>query len=115
MKIRLFIAWLLCVFGLRAQDAKPPCVFCEIVAGTRQQESVVYRDDTVVAFLSIGARNPGHVLVVPKAHIENLYDLDDAPALDVHRLTRPFLDYSSGRLESRLTISTRPGIPVIAS
>jgi len=66
-----------------ADDPKP-CVFCEIVAGTRQAESVVYRDDKVVAFLSIGPRNPGHTLVVPVAHAENLMDL---PAETMHHMT----------------------------
>jgi len=46
-------------------------VFCEIIAGTRQQQGIVYRDDKVVAFLSIGPRNPGHTLIVPVAHAEN--------------------------------------------
>lgn len=55
-----------------------PCVFCEIVAGKRQQEGLVYRDDQVVAFLSIGPRNPGHVLIVPVAHAKDFTEVPDA-------------------------------------
>jgi diadenosine tetraphosphate (Ap4A) HIT family hydrolase len=90
---------------------------CDVVAGDHGDSVVVTENELALALVSrrVWATGPGHVLVVPNAHIENLYDLDDAPALDVHGLTRPFLDYSSGWLESRLTISTRPGIPVIAS
>ena len=79
------VAFLLTFAPLVVAAADPkPCVFCEIVAGTRQQEAVVYRDDTVVAFLSIGPRNPGHTLIVPVAHAENFLDL---PAETMHHMT----------------------------
>src|SRR5690242_5085396 len=68
---------------LNAADPKP-CVFCEIVAGTRQAEGVVYRDDLVVAFMSIGPRNPGHVLVIPAAHADNFLEI---PAGTMHAIT----------------------------
>lgn len=43
------------------------CIFCNIVAGEIPAEKV-YENDTVLAFLSIGPINPGHTLVIPKAH-----------------------------------------------
>jgi histidine triad (HIT) family protein len=52
------------------------CVFCEIVAG-REPASFVWRDGRVVAFLSLEQPNPYKVLVVPRAHVETIYDLDD--------------------------------------
>lgn len=76
-RLRCFLA-LLGVISLQAAETSKPCVFCEIIAGTRQQEGIVYRDDTVVAFLGIGPRNPGHVLVVPVAHAEGFLDIPDA-------------------------------------
>jgi histidine triad (HIT) family protein len=84
MKFRFFAALLLGVLSLRAADTPKPCVFCEIIAGTRQQEGIVYRDDTVIAFLSIGPRNPGHVLIVPVAHAENFLEV---PAGTMHAMT----------------------------
>src|SRR4051812_25145931 len=49
--MRFFLAAsLLCVLLVpfaRAAEAAP-CVFCEIIAGKRQQEGIVYRDDQVV-------------------------------------------------------------------
>jgi histidine triad (HIT) family protein len=84
MKVLLFASLLLGVLPLPAAEAPKPCVFCEIIAGTRQQESVVYRDDRVIAFLSIGPRNPGHVLIVPVAHAENFLEV---PADTMHAMT----------------------------
>jgi histidine triad (HIT) family protein len=82
MKLGLLL--LLGVLSLRAAQPAQPCVFCEIIAGTRQQEGIVYRDDKVIAFLSIGPRNPGHVLVVPVAHAEGFLEV---PAGTMHAMT----------------------------
>lgn len=62
------------------------CVFCKIVAGTLPA-SVVYEDDAVVAFMDIGAVNPGHTLVVAKPHVENVFALDDALAARLFQAT----------------------------
>jgi histidine triad (HIT) family protein len=54
-----------------AQDA---CVFCAIVAG-RSPGYVVYRDDFAVAFLDLFPFTRGHLLVVPRRHVDRLVDL----------------------------------------
>lgn len=51
------------------------CVFCAIVAG-RVPASLVYADDEVLAFLDIRPINPGHTLVIPRAHATDLAELD---------------------------------------
>ena len=62
------------------------CIFCKIVA-KRIPASVVYEDEHALAFMDLGQVNPGHVLVATKAHVENLYGLDDALAAGVFRAT----------------------------
>ena len=62
------------------------CVFCGIVAGAIPAAKV-YEDDHTVAFMDIGAVNPGHVLVATKAHVENVFGLDDAQAAAVMQTT----------------------------
>lgn len=52
------------------------CIFCKIVEGNAPS-SKVYEDDLCLAFMDIQPVNPGHVLVVPKAHS---IDLSDLPA-----------------------------------
>ena len=51
------------------------CIFCEILAG-RAAGSFVYRDETVAAFMTLGAVTRGHTLVVPIKHSDGLADLD---------------------------------------
>lgn len=52
----------------------PRCVFCSIVAGDTPAH-VVLDDDDVLAFLDVKPLFFGHVLVVPKRHVETLPDL----------------------------------------
>jgi len=51
------------------------CVFCYIVKGV-SSANIAYSDDKVMAFMDIQPVNPGHVLVIPKAHAANLSELD---------------------------------------
>ncbi len=52
------------------------CIFCEIVAGCAPA-SIVFQDDRCCAFMDIQPVNPGHVLIVPVAHVAFLDDLDE--------------------------------------
>lgn len=52
------------------------CVFCNIISN-KQPSFKIYENDEVVAFLSIFPINSGHVLVIPKDHIENIYGMPD--------------------------------------
>lgn len=58
------------------------CLFCRIIAGEIPSD-VVYEDDRVFAFRDINPQAPVHVLIVPKAHADNILqcDPDTAAAL----------------------------------
>ena len=65
-----------------ATSSPQECIFCAIVA--RQAEaSVVYEDETVVAFVDLNPIVQGHLLVVPRVHAEGLEDLDRATSAHV--------------------------------
>ncbi len=55
------------------------CLFCKIAGKTIPSE-VIYEDDSVLAFLDIHPLSPGHTLIVPKVHSENILDLPDEEA-----------------------------------
>ena len=50
------------------------CVFCDIAA-RRQKAHIVFEDDLVLAFMDIMPVNNGHVLVIPKAHATDFWQL----------------------------------------
>jgi histidine triad (HIT) family protein len=56
------------------------CLFCKIIDG-KIPGTIVYKDDTLVAFKDINPQAPLHALIVPRRHIPTLNDLqagDDA-------------------------------------
>lgn len=67
------------------------CVFCEIVAKRRDPELTVFEDAYVIAQVSLHQKrgNQGHVLVMPKKHVQNIYEVPDelhAPMMSALRL-----------------------------
>lgn len=58
------------------------CIFCQIARG-EAPASIVYDDGGILAFMNRFQSVPGHVLIVPRAHVENIYVLDDALACSV--------------------------------
>lgn len=70
------------------------CPFCLLAGGQDTglsgQDDVVYRDEQVTALISLHWRlnNPGHVLVIPNRHYENLYDLPPEMGTPIQRVIR---------------------------
>jgi histidine triad (HIT) family protein len=60
------------------------CIFCRVVAGTAPA-LVVAEDELTVAFLDTRPACRGHTLVVPRAHVEHLWDCDGETAAAVMR------------------------------
>jgi len=54
----------------------PECIFCQIVLG-QSPASRVYEDEHTLAFMDLQQATEGHVLVIPKRHVENIYELDE--------------------------------------
>lgn len=50
------------------------CIFCKIVAGEIPSYKV-YEDDFVLAFMDTSPVTRGHCLVIPKKHVENVFDI----------------------------------------
>ncbi len=48
----------------------------------------MYEDETILAFLDVHPINMGHVLVIPKNHEPNFYDLDDSTYSELMRVVK---------------------------
>ncbi len=55
------------------------CTFCRIVRG-ESPAAVVASSDEIIAIMDLFPASRGHVLVLPKAHIEDIYALPEALA-----------------------------------
>ncbi|MFA6421973.1 MAG: HIT domain-containing protein [Candidatus Buchananbacteria bacterium] len=72
------------------------CPICLAIKGIEnkntmiKQNDIVYKDKSVMAF--IGSKfiltNPGHVIIVPIKHYENIYDLPDNVSAKISTLAR---------------------------
>jgi histidine triad (HIT) family protein len=63
------------------------CIFCRIVAGEIPAEVIASEADGV-AFLDVQPLADGHVLVVPRAHVAPIEDLEPAAADALFRMVR---------------------------
>ncbi len=59
------------------REMSDPCVFCQIVNGA-SPASIVCEDDLTMAFVDLRQFHPGHVLVIPRAHLRDVRELDPA-------------------------------------
>ena len=72
------------------------CVFCDIARGAGKAE-IVYRDETVIAFLDHRPLQRGHTLVAPIAHVATFDDLPETqigPLFSRVRLVKRALEAS---------------------
>lgn len=74
------------------------CVFCSIMDGTAPAERV-YENDVVVAIMDIHPAAPGHVLLIPRTHSQDLWHIQRqdaeqtmAAAVEVAGMIRRALD-----------------------
>lgn len=58
------------------------CIFCKILNGEIPSFKV-YEDKNVLAFLDITQGTKGHTLIIPKKHVQNIYELDEETAKDI--------------------------------
>ncbi len=52
------------------------CIFCKIIAGEIPCISL-WEDQETLAFMDINPANPGHALVIPKQHWQDVYTIPD--------------------------------------
>ncbi len=61
------------------------CVFCRIIDG-QAPASIIHEDELAVVFMDIDPVNPGHALVVPRAHATHLADLPEETGAHLFKL-----------------------------
>lgn len=52
------------------------CIFCKIIQG-EIPSAKVYEDEEIYAFLDISQVTKGHTLIIPKKHVENIYETNE--------------------------------------
>ena len=63
------------------------CQFCKLVR-KEDDASIVFEDEKTMAFLDIRPVNDGHILVIPKTHYENIYEIPDDEIANVYKTVK---------------------------
>jgi histidine triad (HIT) family protein len=63
------------------------CIFCRIVQ-RQAPASIVYEDETVLAFIDIRPLSEGHTLVIPKDHYETIFDIPEELLAHLHIIVK---------------------------
>ena len=63
------------------------CSFCKIVRNEIPR-SCVYEDKEVMAIMDMRPINEGHILVIPKKHYENIYDIPEREVAALFKIVK---------------------------
>ena len=69
---------------------KDDCIFCKLANGIIPTNSL-YEDDIVNVIFDANPASEGHVLILPKEHFDNLYELSDNVASKVLVLAKKMI------------------------
>ena len=89
------------------------CPFCSLIAGLESEhnrlQDIVLQNEHVTASIAPKwwVNNPGHVLVVPNQHYENLYDIPDDTLAEVYKAVKQVATAMRSTYEGCEGVSTR--------
>jgi histidine triad (HIT) family protein len=66
---------------------KDDCIFCKLSNGDIPTSSV-YEDDKVKVIFDASPASRGHLLLIPKDHFDNIYELDDETAGHIFKVAK---------------------------
>ncbi len=73
-------------------DEQAGCVFCLAAEGDDEERHVVHRGERAFVMLNKFPYSSGHLMIAPYRHVGELAALEDAEALEVHRLASSALE-----------------------
>ena len=75
------------------------CPFCKIASKEIPAE-IIYEDDENIAFLDIHPMTPGHAVVIPKIHADNIIELSESATSSLFIAVKKVASLLKERLES---------------
>lgn len=66
------------------------CIFCQIIAGTIPS-NFVYQDEEFIVIPDIHPAAPVHLLVIPKKHVQDIMEADDAMVAQLMKVVKTMI------------------------
>ena len=73
------------------------CIFCKLANGEIPTK-VVFEDEVVTVFMDANPNTDGHMLIVPKKHIEDFTEIDNETLTHIHDVAKKMIDLIYDRL-----------------
>ena len=86
-KNRCMLLWLLTCPSGEVKMSEKTCIFCKIVR-KEAPSSILYEDAQVLAFMDIRPVSEGHVLIIPKQHYVDIFDIPEELLAQTHKVTK---------------------------
>lgn len=81
-------------------EKRDNCKFCDIISGNIEDYKI-WENERFVLLLDICPVKLGHCMLIPKIHVESIYDLDDNLTFELYNLARkmskPILRYTGAK------------------
>jgi histidine triad (HIT) family protein len=75
------------------------CIFCKIINGEIPCFKI-YEDNKILAYLDIFPANTGHTLIIPKKHIENIFEIDENTIAEIGKVSKTISDKLKNNLKA---------------
>ena len=62
-------------------------IFCKIIDGEIPSKTI-YEDDLVMTIMDVSPRSDGHLLIIPKKHYQDLYDIEEEIINHIMKIAR---------------------------
>ena len=74
------------------------CIFCDIVSG-KEKSYKIYENEKTLGFCDIFPISKGHILVIPKKHYEDIYDIDEETLMEVFKTVKKITNILKEKME----------------
>lgn len=74
------------------------CLFCKIIKKEISAE-IIFEDNSAIAILDIHPRYPGHTMILPKNHAENILELANGDIGDVFKAVKKVTEILNASLK----------------
>lgn len=81
----LFVSVTVLFFAMKQITQEQPCAFCNAEVVENQK---FYESDLVLGLCSHKPVCPGHCLIIPKRHVEKIFDLTDQEILEIFHVLK---------------------------
>jgi len=72
---------------VRGKRPNVKCILCSVVNKEPEVDKLdIYSSQNFIISVNLYPYNPGHLMIFPKRHIENVIDLNDNEVLELHKL-----------------------------